>query len=418
MRRSILIIALAAAGCARTGKSAEPPVALGDIELAGTIDVVSARIAAGATLGMLLKAGHVADSDTAQLLERAQAVFDVRKLRTRQPYRIEQWAGGLLKRFEYEIDDDQFLRVSRPNGDAALVAEVLPIAKTSTEEVVRGSFTRETPSLFGAMDSAGETADLALALADIMSGQIDFNNDVQPLDRFTVLVEKKVREDDRAFAGYGPILATEFQNDGRRLIAVRFTPEGAEGSPSYFDERGVSVRRFLLRSPLKFQPTVTSRFSRSRLHPVLGERRAHLGIDYRAPVGAPVVAVADGVVLEAGPDGASGRMVHLRHANGFETEYLHLSAIDVRVGTRVQQGDQIGRVGATGLVTGPHLDYRVKKNGVFVNPLTAVRDTPSAAPVPADQMEAFAAVRDRALAALGGTASTLPSSSSVASRAP
>ncbi|MGB7220245.1 MAG: peptidoglycan DD-metalloendopeptidase family protein [Vicinamibacterales bacterium] len=419
MRRSILIIALAAAGCTGTGKSAQAPIALGDIELAGTIDVVSARIAAGATLGTLLRAGRVADSDAVQLLERAQAVFDVRKLRTRQPYRIEQWASGVLKRFEYEIDDDRFLRVSRPNGDAALVAEVLPIPKTSTEEVVRGSITREIPSLFGAMDSAGETADLALALADILSGQIDFNNDVQPLDRFSVLVEKKVREDDRAFAGYGPILAAEFRNDGRRLIAVRFTPEGADGrSPSYFDERGVSVRRFLLRSPLKFQPTVTSRFSRSRLHPVLGEARAHLGVDYRAPVGAPVIAVADGMVLEAGAAGASGRIVRLRHANGFETEYLHLSAIDVRAGTRVQQGDQIGRVGATGLVTGPHLDYRVKKNGVFVNPLTAVRDTPSAAPVPADQMEAFAAVRDRALAALGGTAPTLPSSSSVASRAP
>jgi murein DD-endopeptidase MepM/ murein hydrolase activator NlpD len=94
-------------------------------------------------------------------------------------------------------------------------------------------------------------------------------------------------------------------------------------------------------------------------------------------------------------------MVHLRHANGFETEYLHLSAIDVRVGARVQQGDQIGRVGATGLATGPHLDYRVRKNGVWVNPLTAVRDTPSADPVPAEQMDAFAAVRDRALAALG-----------------
>jgi murein DD-endopeptidase MepM/ murein hydrolase activator NlpD len=117
-------------------------------------------------------------------------------------------------------------------------------------------------------------------------------------------------------------------------------------------------------------------------------------VDYRAPVGAPVVAVADGIVLEAGPAGDSGRMVHLRHPNGFETEYLHLSQIDVRVGARVAQGDVIGKVGATGLVTGPHLDYRVKKNGVFVNPLTASRDTPSAPPVPADQMAAFAAARD------------------------
>jgi murein DD-endopeptidase MepM/ murein hydrolase activator NlpD len=406
MRRSVLLIALAAAGCVGTAKSPEAPIARGDIELAGTFDVITARIAAGTTFGTLLKAGHVADRDAAQLLARAREVFDVRKLRARQPYRIEEWAGGVLKRFEYEIDADRVLRVSRPNGDAALVAEVVPIAKTGTEAIVRGSITRETPSLFGAMDAAGETVDLALALADILSGQIDFNNDVQPLDRFAVLVDKEVREDDRAFAGYGPILAAEFRNGGRRLMAVRFAPEGADSqSPAYFDERGVSVRRFLLRSPLKFQPTITSRFSQNRLHPILGVQRAHLGVDYRAPVGAPVVAVADGIVLEAGPDGESGQMVHLRHANGFETEYLHLSAIDVRIGGRVQQGDQIGRVGATGLATGPHLDYRVRKNGVWVNPLTAVRDTPSAAPVPADQMDAFAAVRDRALAALDRTSS-------------
>jgi len=416
MRRSILIIVLATTGCVGTGKSAQVPIALGDIELADTIEAVSARVARGATLGTLLQTGHVVGSDAGQLLARTQAVFDVRKLRAQQPYRIEQWAGGVLKLFEYEIDDDQILRVSRPTGDEELVAQVLPIAKTSTEEIVQGSITRETPSLFGAMDAAGESPDLALALADILSGQIDFNNDVQPLDRFDVLVEKETREDDGTFAGYGPILAAEFQNGGRRLMAIRFESEG--GGASYFDERGVSVQRFLLRSPLKFQPTITSRFSRSRLHPVLGEERAHLGVDYRAPVGAPVIAVSDGIVLQAGTAGASGRMVHLRHTNGFETYYLHLSVIDVRAGTRVQQGDQIGRVGATGLVTGPHLDYRVKKNGVFVNPLTAVRDTPSAAPVPADQMDAFAAVRDRAIAALGGAASTLPSSSSAASRVP
>src|SRR6185436_9161711 len=145
-------------------------------------------------------------------------------------------------------------------------------------------------------------------------------------------------------------------NDGRRLRAVRFERAGA--APGYFDERGVSMRRFMLRSPLKFDPVVTSGFSRRRMHPILGEARAHLGVDYRAPAGAPVIAVADGVVVRAGMNGGAGRVVHLRHGNGFETEYLHLSAATVRAGRRVQQGDVIGRVGATGLATGPHLDYR------------------------------------------------------------
>src|SRR5438477_382516 len=127
------------------------------------------------------------------------------------------------------------------------------------------------------------------------------------------------------FAGYGPILAAEFNNAGRTLRAVRFTPQS--GVPGYYDERGVSMRRFFLQSPLKFVPVVSSRFSRSRLHPILREYRPHLGVDYRAPAGAPVVAIADGLVVEAGVSGGAGRMVHLRHANNFESEYLHLSAI-------------------------------------------------------------------------------------------
>jgi murein DD-endopeptidase MepM/ murein hydrolase activator NlpD len=236
-----------------------------------------------------------------------------------------------------------------------------------------------------------------MALAEVFAGEIDFNTELQPGDRFTLLVDRQAR-DDHAFAGYGPILAAEFDNAGRHLRAVRYAPDG--GTPDYFDERGVSLHRFLLRSPLKFDPIVTSGFSRSRLHPVLLENRAHLGVDYKAPVGAPVVAVADGVVVSAGMSGDAGRVVHLRHSNGLESEYLHLSVITVAAGTRVHQGDLIGRVGATGLVTGPHLDYRVKKNGAFVNPLTAARAMPPAEPVPAGEMSSFAAVRDRVLTSL------------------
>jgi len=180
--------------------------------------------------------------------------------------------------------------------------------------------------------------------------------------------------------------------------AVRFTPSG--GGPGYFDARGVSMKRFFLASPLKFQPVVTSGFSHARMHPILREVRAHLGVDYRAPAGAPVIAAADGVVVFAGTNGGSGRMVHLRHGNAFDTEYLHLSSIAVRAGARVKQGELIGRVGSTGLATGPHLDYRVIKNGAFVNPIAAHRAAPPADPVPASQMAAFEAARDRAFAEL------------------
>ena len=225
----------------------------------------------------------------------------------------------------------------------------------------------------------------------------------QPGDRFELTVEKQFRDDD-AFAGYGPIAAAEFINAGRRVRAVRFTD--ADGKPAYYDERGVSMRRFFLASPLKFQPVVTSAFSRSRFHPILRAYRAHLGVDYRAPAGAPVVAVSDGVVVFAGSSGGSGRMVHLRHANGFESEYLHLSAITVHAGARVHQGELIGRVGSTGLATGPHLDYRLKKNGAFINPLTAHRAMPLPEPVPAARMVEFNELRDRAFAAFSVPAVT------------
>jgi murein DD-endopeptidase MepM/ murein hydrolase activator NlpD len=140
------------------------------------------------------------------------------------------------------------------------------------------------------------------------------------------------------------------------------------------------------------------------MHPVLREVRAHLGVDYRAPAGAPVVAVADGVVVSAGVSGGAGRMVHLRHANGFETEYLHLSAIAVRAGARVRQGELVGRVGSSGLATGPHLDYRLKRNGAFINPIAAHRAMPPADPIPPLQLIAFEALRDRAMAALAAPA--------------
>ncbi len=289
---------------------------------------------------------------------------------------------------------------------------MLPIPKTRSVEVVSGGIDREHTSLVAALDAAGETIDLTLALADIFGGDIDFTTEVQPGDRFELTVEKQFR-DNHQFAGYGPVLAAEFVNAGRRVRAMRFTPDG--GVPGYYDERGVSMRRFFLASPLKFQPVVTSGFSRSRLHPILKEVRAHLGVDYRAPAGAPVVAVADGVVVSAAMSGGAGRMVHLRHANGFETEYLHLSVISVRAGARVRQGELIGRVGSSGLATGPHLDYRLKKNGAFINPVTAHRAMPPADPIPALQMAAFDTARDSAMAAFSKSAvANAPSRSSTA----
>jgi murein DD-endopeptidase MepM/ murein hydrolase activator NlpD len=398
-------IACAAQSCGRPSESAgQPPpaplaAAAHDIALEPDRILMSARVAAGATLASVLHAQQVTAAEVAELVARAGAVFDLRKFRANQPYRLERRSSGALKTFEYEIDGDRFLRVSRGDAAAALDASVLPIPKTRRTERVTGSIDRSTSSLVAAMDAAGETIDLTLALADVLGGEIDFSTEVQPGDHFELTVEKQYRDDEGgAFAGYGPIAAVEFVNAGRRVRAIRFTPEG--GQPGYYDERGTSMKRFFLASPLKFNPVITSAFSRSRLHPVLKEYRAHLGVDYRAAAGSPVVAVSDGTVVAAGFSGGAGRMVHLRHANGFESEYLHLSSIAVRAGARVAQGEIVGRVGSSGLATAAHLDYRLKKNGVFINPVTAHRSMPPAEPVPATEMVAFQGIRDAALASL------------------
>ena len=330
-------------------------------------------------------------------------MFDPRRLRSLQPFSLERTLGGALRLFEYEVDANTFLRV-RPAapGGAAWTAELVPIPRTLEHAVTAGRIDRDTPSLFRAMDAAGEADQLAVDLAGIFAGEVDFNSELQPGDGFALAFERYTREGGSTT--YGDITAAEFRNDGRVLRAIRFAPP--DGRPGYYDEAGRSLRRFFLRSPLKFEPRVTSRYSSSRRHPVLHTARAHRGIDYAAPVGAPVIAAAGGAVVSVTHDGTNGRMVRLRHASGYETRYLHLSAFaaGLRAGARVEQGDPIGFVGSSGLATGPHLHYALTKNGAFVNPLAEQRSLPPEEPLPADAMPLFAVARDQAMARLARVA--------------
>jgi murein DD-endopeptidase MepM/ murein hydrolase activator NlpD len=250
------------------------------------------------------------------------------------------------------------------------------------------------PSLIAAVDATGETVQLALSLAELFAGEVDFQSELQTGDRFRVLFEKTSH--DGQFAGYGAILAASIDVDRRTRQAFRWQ-DAATGKSAYFDENGRSLKRFMLRSPLKFEPRITSRFSLHRVHPIDHVSRPHLGVDYGAPTGSAVVAVANGVVLSAGYKGANGNLVHLKHAGGIETFYLHLSAFGkgIRAGARVEQGQIIGRVGATGAATGPHLDYRLKKNGAFVNPLAVHARQAPGEPIPVAQLAAFRTFRDR-----------------------
>lgn len=232
--------------------------------------------------------------------------------------------------------------------------------------VVRGTIEN---NLFEAMYKAGEDAELAANLASIFEWEIDFFKDLRPGDRFVVLVEKKFVKDK--YAGYGKILAADFYNQGKLKRAVYYNDGGK--NKGYYNEKGEGLERGFLRVPLNYS-RISSRYSTSRLHPVLGYHRPHYGVDYAAPTGTPVKATASGVVKIKSRTKGNGNYIALRHPNGYETFYLHLNGFNraIRQGSHVEQGQIIGYVGSTGYSTGPHLDYRIRKNGKWLNPLKFV----------------------------------------------
>jgi len=374
-----------------------------------------------ATLDTLLRAHNLQETFVVDAVNAARAVFDPRRLRADQPYRLVRTIDGLLREFEYQIDTDRFLRIVSHRGEdrGMLDAEVVPYEKQTEVVAIDATIDSDHPSLIAAIDESGENVQLAMALADIFSGTIDFQSDLQAGDSFRVLFEK--HSHDGAFSDYGAILGAAIDVEGHRQQAFRWQ-DRATGKTGYYDEDGRSLKRFFLRSPLKFEPRITSRFSLRRLHPIDHVYRAHLGVDYGAPIGSAVVAVASAVVVSAGYSGAGGNMVRLKHPGGFETYYLHLSAFGkgIRPGARVEQGQVIGRVGATGAATGPHLDYRLKKNGVFVNPLAVHSRQAPGEPIPAVHLAAFRATRDTLLAnlstALAAAAAPKPDAERAAAR--
>ncbi len=228
------------------------------------------------------------------------------------------------------------------------------------------------------MSAVGGHDSTTLALADLFAWDIDFVNDIQPGDTFTVTYEEIY--DHGKYVEDGPILAARFVNDGHQYLAVRYvSPDGHAG---YYTPDGRSLRKAFLRAPLEFT-RVSSPFSLHRRHPILNLIRAHKGVDYAAPIGTPVRAAGDGRVIFAGRKGGYGNVVELDHAHGIMTVYGHLSrfARGLRVGEHVAQGAVIAYVGMTGLATGPHLHYEFRVNGVYKNPQTV--SLPDAVPIDA-----------------------------------
>lgn len=366
------------------------PTSLLHVELPPAVAAVPApltllrgSVPQSATLAKLLERS-LNPAQIQQLVETGRPVHDLARLAVGRPFALATTPDGALQAFTYRIDDLRTLRVVR-RGDE-LSAELKERSYDMRVESASGLI---ESSLFGAVVGSGEQEQLALDLAEIFAWDVDFNTEIQKGDGFRVAVEKLYL--DGRFVKYGRILAAEFQRGARRLEAVRF--DGQQGS-GFYAPNGTPLRKAFLRSPLKFS-RITSGFTHARFHPILGRTTPHLGIDFGAPTGTPVQAAADGLVSAAGWMGGYGKTVKLRHANGFETLYGHLSQIDVRVGQRVAQGNGIGKVGSTGLSTGPHLDYRMVRNGSFVNPLRV--ELPPAEPIADSERVEFESTKQRAL---------------------
>ena len=391
---------LLAACQASSDRSVTPP--RGDVRLATDTTTVESLVPRDATLESLLRQEQLSPDLTSSVVSAVRGVFNPRDLRAEQTYWISRGLDGLFREFRYEIDADKLLRVvfrSKPNDAVtAFDVEVVSLPKEYEGAAIAAEISEQNDSLNGAFVATGENEQLPLKLAEIFSGDIDFNSDLHRGDRIEVLFDRAVRHGD--FVGYGDVRAAVLSINKRRVTAFRHLDDA--GKSVWYDGQGKSLRRQFLKSPLQVNPRVTSGFSNNRFHPVLGFARPHLGVDFGAPTGTPVLAVAAGVVELAGWSGEAGRMVRIRHASGYKTAYLHLSgfAPGITVGARVQQGEMIGRVGMTGTATGPHLDYRVMKNETYLNPLTAFRNMSGGEPIAAADLPAFMRERDAALTEL------------------
>ena len=338
---------------------------------------VTAQICKGDTItGILGK--YLSPPEILELGQVCKPVFSLSGIRPGHPYTLTVTDEDLTD-FEYEIDDEHKLVVSRDQN--GFNAEKRDIVYEIKREVVQGSI---ESSLSLALDELGQGPGLAVMMEDILGWDVDFGRDIRQGDGFRLLVEKRFRQGKPA--GYGHILAIDFHNRGKTIRAFRFTD--AKGRTSYFDETGQSMRKAFLKAPLSFT-RISSGYSNRRFHPILKRWRPHHGVDYAAPRGTPIRTIGDGVVVTRAYDKAAGRYVKIRHPRGYETVYNHMSrfAKSVHKGAQVKQGQVIGYVGTTGYATGPHLDFRVKKHGSYINPLRM--KSPPTNPVPSEDMARF-----------------------------
>ena len=317
--------------------------------------------------------------DSRQSYDLTQAcgeVFDVRSLRVGNKYKA-YYEGDVLQYVVYTKDkvNEVVFKCTEPY-------EVTVSSKPVTVEKKYADVTISS-SLWVDMRAAGVSQLLILDLSDIYAWTVDFFG-LQKGDRFRVLYDEKVCDGETI--GIDTVRYAVFSHNGRNLPMVMFNQ--GDGGNIWWDENGASMRKAFLKAPLKFS-RISSGFSYARKHPVTKKVRPHTGVDYAAPTGTPVMTIGDGVVTSVKYEGAGGKTIRIKHNSVYSTAYLHLSkyAKGIKAGTRVRQGEVIGYVGSTGRSTGPHLDFRVWKNGTPINPLKM--ESPPAEPIRQSNKKAF-----------------------------
>ncbi|MDO9585036.1 MAG: peptidoglycan DD-metalloendopeptidase family protein [Syntrophales bacterium] len=321
---------------------------------------ITGVIKAGETLYDIFKRYGLDIRDLFLMRKASTGIHRLRNISADSPYKLMVDEQNHVHSFNYSINDDLFLNITR--NERGFIAEKIEVEYERRIGQIGGVI---SDNLIASIGEGRERLSLALNLSDIFAWDIDFTTDLRNGDTFKVIAEELYQ--DNEFKRYGNILAAEFVNNGKGYRAYRFEHNGEAG---YYDDEGNTLKRAFLKAPLSFR-RISSGFSKSRLHPVLKRYRPHHGIDYAAPSGTPVSAVGDGTATFSGYKGDYGKLVIIRHPNGYKTYYGHLSRIGKGIarGVKVRQEDVIGYVGSTGLATGPHLHYEMRVNNKPLNPL-------------------------------------------------
>ena len=377
----LLPLLLLAGGCGAPGGGEEKSAAVSvDVPVEEVREPVTGQLERGETpMGWALRR-EIPRATADAILTSIDGILPASRYRTDDTLELTRNRSGAVVSFAVQRRNGERIITRRgENGEWAAGRE----SETLRREVAR--FEGEIgSSLWESMRAGGATPDLVVRFADIFSWTFDFLTDCRKGDRFELVAEALYRGD--VFHGYGEILAARYEGTQGKVGGVRFAL--ADGKTSYYAPDGSSLQKIFLRSPLNYR-RISSGFSKSRYHPILKRRMPHLGIDYAAASGTPVVTVGDGTVLFAGTKRGFGKIVEIRHARSYVTTYGHLSRFGrgLRKGARVAQGQVIGYVGSTGLSTAPHLDFRMKHGSNWVNPLRI--SVPSADPVPRKERREF-----------------------------